>query len=63
MVCQGGLPEFGDFSFLLLIGGAGVEPIIRDARVRFLKDGNCGMIPARCQTCIAAQLNPTELKR
>lgn len=50
------LPERVDFVVSELIGSIatqeGVEPIIRDARVRFLKDGNCGMIPARCQTCI-----------
>eukprot|EP00931_Biecheleriopsis_adriatica_P079738 TRINITY_DN53092_c0_g1_i1.p1 TRINITY_DN53092_c0_g1~~TRINITY_DN53092_c0_g1_i1.p1 ORF type:complete len:393 (-),score=78.07 TRINITY_DN53092_c0_g1_i1:30-1208(-) len=53
------LPERVDLIVSELIGSIatqeGVEPIIRDAQERFLKDGSgCGgMIPARCQTCIA----------
>lgn len=53
------LPERVDLIVSELIGSIatqeGVEPIIRDARKRFLKPSSrCdGMIPARCQTCIA----------
>eukprot|EP00930_Biecheleria_cincta_P083420 TRINITY_DN7299_c1_g1_i1.p1 TRINITY_DN7299_c1_g1~~TRINITY_DN7299_c1_g1_i1.p1 ORF type:complete len:412 (+),score=84.66 TRINITY_DN7299_c1_g1_i1:121-1356(+) len=52
------LPERVDLIVSELIGSLatqeGVEPIIRDARKRFLKDSvRCGMIPLRCQTCIA----------
>mmetsp|Transcript_13334 Transcript_13334/g.25097 ORF Transcript_13334/g.25097 Transcript_13334/m.25097 type:complete len:376 (+) Transcript_13334:57-1184(+) len=51
------LPERVDFVVSELIGSIatqeGVEPIIRDARKRFLKDDSgCGMIPSRCQTCV-----------
>jgi len=53
------LPERVDLVVSELIGSIatqeGVEPIIRDADKRFLKDGIQGarMIPARCQTLIA----------
>eukprot|EP00913_Durusdinium_trenchii_P033377 g31246.t1 len=56
------LPEQVDLVVSELIGSIatqeGVEPIIRDARQRFLKEseGACGMIPARCQTCIVPVL-------
>lgn len=60
------LPEKVDLVVSELIGSIatqeGVEPIIRDARRRFLKDPEpeegapCGMIPARCQTCIVPVL-------
>eukprot|EP00434_Breviolum_minutum_P003712 symbB.v1.2.003267.t1/scaffold117.1/size318901/6 len=60
------LPEQVDLVVSELIGSIatqeGVEPIIRDARRRFLKEsngsqgGSCGMIPARCQTCIVPVL-------
>jgi len=54
------LPEKADLVVSELIGSIatqeGVEPIIVDARERKLKkdlDGRSGMIPDRCQTCIA----------
>lgn len=53
------LPERVDLVVSELIGSIatqeGVEPIIRDAGKRFLKEGGSdnGMIPARCQTCVA----------
>jgi len=53
------LPERVDLVVSELIGSIagqeGVEPIIRDAGKRFLKDGvgAAGMIPASCQTCIS----------
>lgn len=58
------LPQKVDLVVSELIGSIatqeGVEPIIRDARRRFLKDPEegaaCGMIPARCQTCIVPVL-------
>lgn len=50
------LPEKVDLVVSELIGSIatqeGVEPIIRDAGRRLLKDGGA-MIPQRCQTCIA----------
>lgn len=53
------LPERADLIVSELIGSIatqeGVEPIIQDARRRFLKEdvAGMGMIPRRCQTCVA----------